>query len=60
MEESEHASGRSTIVGRFDARSRVREGQPADVSVETAFLHFFDPETGLAIYDADTTKGAGS
>jgi multiple sugar transport system ATP-binding protein len=60
MEEAEHATGRATIVGRFDARSRVREGQTAEVAVDTASLHFFDPETGLAIYDGDTTKGAGS
>src|SRR4051812_15466828 len=60
MDQAEAATGRSTIVGRFDARSRVREGHPAEVAVETAMLHFFDPETGLAIYDGDTTKGAGS
>jgi multiple sugar transport system ATP-binding protein len=48
------------LVGRFGARSRVREGQPVEVSVDTRALHFFDPDTGLGIYDGDTTKGAGS
>ena len=50
----------ATMVGRFGARSRVREGQPVEIAVETRALHFFDPDSGLGIYDADTTKGAGS
>jgi multiple sugar transport system ATP-binding protein len=50
----------ATLVGRFGARSGVREGKPVEVAVDTRALHFFDPETGLGIYDADTTKGAGS
>jgi multiple sugar transport system ATP-binding protein len=50
----------SIMVGRFGARSKVREGKPVEVAIDTRALHFFDPETGLGIYDADTTKGAGS
>jgi multiple sugar transport system ATP-binding protein len=41
----------SKMVGRFDPRSRVREGQQLEAVVETRALHFFDPETGLAIYE---------
>jgi multiple sugar transport system ATP-binding protein len=47
----------ATLVGRFGARSRVRPGQTVDVAVDTRALHFFDPETGLGIYDGTTTKG---
>jgi multiple sugar transport system ATP-binding protein len=55
------ADGGATLVGRFGARSRVREGQEVNVSVDTRALHFFDPESGLGIYDqAGSTKGAGS
>jgi multiple sugar transport system ATP-binding protein len=50
----------ATLVGRFGARSKVSEGNPVEVAVDTRALHFFDPDTGLGIYDADTTKGAGS
>jgi multiple sugar transport system ATP-binding protein len=50
----------ATLVGRFGARSRVREGETVEVAVDTRALHFFDPDTGSGIYDADTTKGAGS
>jgi multiple sugar transport system ATP-binding protein len=48
----------ATVVGRFGARSRVREGEEAEVAVDTRALHFFDPETGLGIYDEQ--KGSGS
>jgi multiple sugar transport system ATP-binding protein len=41
----------TTLVGRFGARTRVREGQPVKVAVDTRALHFFDPETGTGIYD---------
>jgi multiple sugar transport system ATP-binding protein len=46
----------TTMVGRFGSRSRVREGEPAEVAVDTRSLHFFDPETGLGIYDKPGTK----
>jgi multiple sugar transport system ATP-binding protein len=45
----------TTMVGRFGARSKARKGEPVKVSVDTRALHFFDPETGLGIYDG--TKG---
>jgi multiple sugar transport system ATP-binding protein len=51
-EEASH----TTVVGRFGARSRVREGDAADVAVDTRTLHFFDPETGLGIYDKPREK----
>jgi multiple sugar transport system ATP-binding protein len=59
MDQGELSGGPgATMVGRFGARSRVRGGQPAEVAVDTRALHFFDPETGLGIYD--DTKGSGS
>jgi multiple sugar transport system ATP-binding protein len=45
----------ATIVGRFGARTRVRPGEPTEVSVDTRSLHFFDPDTGAGIYEG---KGA--
>jgi multiple sugar transport system ATP-binding protein len=53
-------SNRAVIVGRFGAYSKVREGDATDVAVDTRSLHFFDPETGLAIYDEQETKGASA
>jgi multiple sugar transport system ATP-binding protein len=50
--------GSAMMVGRFGARSRVKEGDEVGIAVDTRSLHFFNPETGLGIYDQDTTKGA--
>jgi multiple sugar transport system ATP-binding protein len=55
----EGAVPHATLVGRFGARSRVRVGDKIDVAVDARALHFFDPETGLGIYDS-TTKGAAA
>ena len=49
------ASRGATMVGRFGARSKARKGEPTNVAVDTRALHFFDPATGLGIYDG--TKG---
>jgi multiple sugar transport system ATP-binding protein len=55
---STHAGDEATLVGRFGARSRVRVGDDLEVAVDTRALHFFDPRTGLGIYDGASTKGA--
>jgi len=49
----------TTIVGRLSPRSSVREGDTAEVVVDTRQLHFFDPETGLGIYDENPTATGG-
>jgi len=55
-------SAHTTMIGRFGARSRVREGEAAEVAVDTRSLHFFDPDTGLGIYDGQPAamKGASA
>jgi multiple sugar transport system ATP-binding protein len=50
-EELEDEATTTTMVGRFGARSRVREGEAAEIAVDTRALHFFDPENGAGIYD---------
>ena len=53
-----HARNQSTtskLVGRFNARTKVREGETIEIAVDTRALHFFDIDTGLGIYD-----GAGA
>ena len=50
-------SDSASLVGRFGARSRVRPGESLEVAIDTRSLHFFDPQTGLGIYDGTPTKG---
>ena len=52
---TQEPGGRTVMVGRFGARSKATKGEPVKVAVDTRALHFFDPHTGLGIYDG--TKG---
>jgi multiple sugar transport system ATP-binding protein len=56
--QQEEGARETTMVGRFGARSQVKQGDVAKVCVDTRALHFFDPESGLGIYD-ETTSGKG-
>ena len=58
QELEEGGPAETVIVGRFGAGSRLVEGNTAQVAVDTRALHFFDPDTGLGIYDGTPTKGA--
>jgi len=46
----------TTIVGRFNARSRIGVGDVAQVAVDTRSIHFFDPSSGLGIYETPPAK----
>ncbi len=48
----------ATVVGRFGARTKVRPGQQVEVAVDTRALHFFEPDSGLGIYDGSEREGA--
>jgi multiple sugar transport system ATP-binding protein len=50
MEQTAEA-GESTFLARLNPRTTAREGEPIELVVDVARLHFFDPETGLGIYD---------
>jgi multiple sugar transport system ATP-binding protein len=52
--------GEAVVVGRFGARSRLKEGDDVTAVVDTRALHFFDPDTGYGIYDETARKGASS
>ncbi|HEY8115696.1 MAG TPA: sn-glycerol-3-phosphate ABC transporter ATP-binding protein UgpC [Actinomycetota bacterium] len=47
-------TGTSTFVARLDPRTHAAERQPLELAVDTARLHFFDPQTGLGIYEDET------
>jgi multiple sugar transport system ATP-binding protein len=46
------AENEAVVVGRFGARSRLKEGEEVAAVVDTRALHFFDPTTGNGIYDS--------
>jgi multiple sugar transport system ATP-binding protein len=43
------ATGDTLFIGRFSPRSRIFEGKPVTVRVDTEALHFFDRDTGRSI-----------
>ncbi|MEN0012909.1 MAG: sn-glycerol-3-phosphate ABC transporter ATP-binding protein UgpC [Solirubrobacteraceae bacterium] len=47
----DHAKPGATVVGRFGPRSKVAVDDTVEAFVDTRNLHFFDPQTGLGIYD---------
>jgi multiple sugar transport system ATP-binding protein len=52
-----HHEGGAIMVGRFGARSRVKAGDQVEVAVDTRSLHFFEPDSGLGIYDGTEREG---
>jgi multiple sugar transport system ATP-binding protein len=40
----------ATFVARMDPQSAAREGEPMRLTVDTKRMHFFDPESGAAVY----------
>ncbi len=49
--EARASAGGSTFVARLDPRTKATELETLDIGVDTSRLHFFEPETGLGIYD---------
>jgi multiple sugar transport system ATP-binding protein len=44
---------RTDLVARFSPRTRVKVGDPVKIRVDTGRLHFFDIESGAAIWGSD-------
>jgi len=58
LTELDSATG-ATMIGRFGARSKIRTGEAVEIGVDTRALHFFEPESGLGIYDGEKREGTG-
>jgi multiple sugar transport system ATP-binding protein len=56
-EQLDEREGETRIVASFGPRSRVREDDTAEIAVDTRNLHFFDPDTSLAIYENEANQG---
>src|SRR5215211_1518009 len=46
-------SGEWIFLARLNPRTQARQGQPIELVVDTSRLHFFDPESGRGIYEAE-------
>jgi multiple sugar transport system ATP-binding protein len=44
-------AGESTFLARLNPRTEARQGESVELVVDVSRLHFFDPETGLGIYE---------
>jgi multiple sugar transport system ATP-binding protein len=49
--------GKSLWTARVSKESRVRPGQPLELAVDTRYLQFFDPASGLSIGHPRATAG---
>lgn len=49
--ESEARERRTVLIARLDTQQRPRPEDVVEVAIDEHRLHFFDLETGLAIYD---------
>jgi multiple sugar transport system ATP-binding protein len=47
----------AAVIGRLSPRSEASEGEAIELIVDSEALHFFDPESGLAIYDERPRTG---
>ena len=45
----------SLFVGRLDRNTHAKEGEKIELVVDVDRLHFFDPETGRGIYEAEAS-----
>jgi multiple sugar transport system ATP-binding protein len=48
--ESEERARRALVLGRFERSFAGRSGDSVEIALDTRFLHFFDLESGAAIY----------
>ena len=46
------ARGEANVIARLNPRTHVQKGDRIELVVDTARLHFFDPDDGSGVYDA--------
>jgi multiple sugar transport system ATP-binding protein len=55
--EAQAEEATSTFVAELNPRTNAREGDRIELFVDTKRLHFFDPDTGLGIYERTESNG---
>ena len=51
LEKLEQSTDRTTVLARLNPRTMAQAGESIELVVDTHRLHFFAPDTGLAIYE---------
>ena len=51
--EAHAAGGKAVMMARLNPRTRARVGERVELVVDTHRLHFFDPDSGAAIYGGE-------
>jgi multiple sugar transport system ATP-binding protein len=51
LQKLEASTDRTTVLARLNPRTMAQVGERMELVVDTHRLHFFDPDTGLAIWD---------
>jgi multiple sugar transport system ATP-binding protein len=49
---------KALFSARIDPRARARVGEPLELALDSARLHFFDPESGETLLPAARAEGA--
>jgi multiple sugar transport system ATP-binding protein len=49
------ARGQASVIARLNPRTTVQKGDRIELVVDTARLHFFDPDDGAGVYDTPET-----
>ena len=49
------ARGEASVIARLNPRTHVQKGDRIELVVDTARLHFFDPDDGSGVYEAPDT-----
>jgi multiple sugar transport system ATP-binding protein len=44
-------AGHTMFTASLDPKTKAQKGEPIELTVDSSRFHFFDPDTGLAIYD---------
>jgi multiple sugar transport system ATP-binding protein len=56
--EKSAVAGESEFLARLNPRTTATMGEPIELVVDVARLHFFDPQTGQGIYEERTEPDA--
>ncbi|MGH3497848.1 MAG: ABC transporter ATP-binding protein [Nocardioidaceae bacterium] len=52
-------TGTTAVIGRLNPRTQISEGDEAKIFIDTSRLHYFDPDSGDAVWDQEALTKEG-